>query len=96
MLDLIEAAINDENNQEYSFYLEGDLSQMSTQKNFLQKEGFSTKQNNVYPCLQQKDVKPALELIWKHRVEGWWHYKKKYVELGICEAADFDQRLQRT
>ena len=96
MLNLIQSAANKERNASYSFYLDGDLSQMSNQKQFLVKNGFDVKQNDVYPCLKQEDVKSALELIWNNRVDGWWHYSKKYVEHNICTEEEFRNRLNRS
>jgi len=91
MKDLIQSAINEETSQEYNFFLQGDLCQMSTQKTFLVNRGVSTKQNNVYPCLRQMDVKMALELIYTNRVEGWWHYEQKCIDLGICTKEEWDK-----
>jgi len=96
MIDLIEAAQNNEKHENYTFFLDGDLSQMSSQKRFLNERGISTKQNNVYPCLRQSDVKEALTLIWEQRCDGWWHYCKYYVEFGICTKEEFNNRLQRS
>lgn len=94
MIDLLTSAANKETNREFSFFLGGDLNQMSAQRNFLNSRGITTKQNDVYPCLKQEDVEKALTLIWTQRVEGWWHYKDKYVEHNICTAEEFDTRLK--
>jgi hypothetical protein len=88
MLDLLKSAITDERNEEYSFFLSGDLSQMSNQRTFLSNRGFSLKQNNVYPCLRKCDVEKAMKLIWEQKADGWWHYCDKYVELNICTKED--------
>lgn len=81
MIELLQAANKGEKNEKYSFYLDGDLCQMSAQRSFLNNHGISTMQNNVYPCVRESDVKNALTLIWDNRVEGWWHYEKNYVSL---------------
>jgi len=81
--------------EKYNFFLDGDLSQMSFQRTFLNNRGISTEQNNVYPCLRQCDVKNALTLIWEQSCDGWWHYKKKYVELEICTAEEYNSKLSR-
>lgn len=94
MLELFQSAANNETNQTHSFFLDGDLSQMSIQRNFLQARGFDVKQNNVYPCLKEEDVEKALKLIWDNRVEGWWHYQEKYAELKICTKEEFFARLK--
>ena len=80
---------NLEKNKEYSFFLDGDLCQMSTQKKFLLSHGFDIKQNDVYPCLKPTDRKKALKLIWEQKCEGWWHYQKDYAELEICTEEEF-------
>ncbi len=93
--DLIESAARNENaNSDYTFFLDGDLCQMSNQKDFLRKKGFSVDQRNVYPVLKEEDVKKALELIWSTKTDGWWHYKGKYVELGICTAEEYLKVLE--
>ena len=79
---------------EYTFYLSGDLCQMSSQKSFLRNQGFGVSQSNVYPVLKEEDVPRALKLIYDHRVEGWWHYKEKYVKHDICTAEEFDTALK--
>jgi hypothetical protein len=94
MLDLLNSAANDERNKDYTFFLSGDLSQMSTQRSFLSSRGFDLKQNNVYPCLKEEDVEKALKLIWEQRVEGWWHYEDRYVKHGICTKEEFWTRLK--
>jgi len=67
-----------------------------SQKDFLQQRGFEVGQSDVYPTLKEKDVKAALQSIWTYRVEGWWHYEKKYIELGICTQEQYDKALERT
>ena len=79
--------------QDFNFFLSGDLSQMATQKQFLSNMGIVTKQNNVYPCLRQVDIEKSMTLIWKNKVEGWWHYKDQYVKYGICTEDEFRTRI---
>ena len=83
MYNLIQSAISNERNKEYNFYLNGDLNQMATQSRFLNSCGIKTKQNNVYPCLKESDVKNALTLILERKVEGWWNYRSEYKKYGI-------------
>lgn len=78
------------------FLLDGDLNQMSIQRNFLLSRGFEVLQNNVYPSLSKEDLKRALTLIWQQNVAGWWHYQKKYEELEICTAEEFKNKLSRS
>lgn len=79
--------------EEFTFYLSGDLNQMSTQKDFLVQSGFEVSQSDVYPVLKEVDKKRALELIFKHRVPGWWHYSKEYYALGICTEKEYTKAL---
>jgi len=88
MIDLLNSAVKNDKNKDYSFYLHGDLCQMSSQRSFLNSHGIVTKQNNVYPCVKECDIQKALTLIWEHRVEGWWHYRDKYVDYGIWTEED--------
>ena len=95
MKDLIESAIKGEKNEEFTFFLSGDLSQMSTQRSALNLGGVETKQNNVYPCVREKDIPKALGIIWNNRVEGWWHYEDLYVKHSICTSEEFKTSLMR-
>jgi len=79
---------------EFSFYLKGDLEQMSIQRAFLQNIGLEVEQSNVYPVLKQEDVPAALIRIFESRVKGWWNYKEKLVELNICTAEVFMEQLR--
>lgn len=94
--DLLYAAANHRNDQGYAFSLTGDLCQMVSQKNFLLERGFTIGQSDVYPLIKEEDVKIALTAIWEYKVEGWWHYDKKYYELKICTKEQFDKALGRT
>lgn len=79
--------------EEYGFSVSGDLNQMAEQKRFLLSHGFDIRQNDVYPSIKGSDKKRALELIWNHRVAGWWHYDEKYYDLKICTKEEFDKAL---
>lgn len=95
MYDLLKSAVNGEENRNFSFYIEGDLCQMSAQRSFLNARGIETKQNNVYPCLRQEDVAEALHMIWDSKVEGWWHYMDDYVRHSVCTKEEFLAYLNR-
>jgi len=79
--------------KEYTFYIQGDLCQMGRQKDVLSAQGFSLRQSDVYPVLQEKDKQAALEVIWSTRVDGWWHYKDEMVKLGICTVEGWNTAL---
>ena len=69
---------------------EGDLCQMSSNKEFLQRSGFKIGQVDVYPALQtEKEYIEALNLFYIHRVNGWWNYRRQFVEYGICTDDEF-------
>ena len=93
MIDLIKSAIDKEENKDYTFFLSGDLCQMGSQRDVLNRRGIVTKQNDVYPCVRECDVKEALQVIWETRTEGWWHYKESYVKHSICTEEEFNNRL---
>jgi len=95
MYDLLNSAINEEKNKEFTFFLSGDLCQMSSQRTFLNSRGIQTKQNNVYPCVRQSDVSKALRLIWESKTDGWWHYRDSYVFHSICTDDEFMAYLNR-
>ena len=77
------------------FLLNGDLNQMSTQRTFLLSRGFEVLQNNVYPSIKQDDVKRALTLIWEQNIVGWWNYREKLEELGICTKEEFKIKINK-
>ena len=95
IIDIFRSGVNDETNVDYTFYLTGDLCQMSAQKRFLIDRGISVQQNNVYPCVRECDKKKALQMIWDSKCEGYHHYDKEYVELGICTKDEFWEYLRR-
>ena len=92
---MMEQAIKNESNEKYSVYLAGDLCQMSAQSDFLKAHGIDVKFNNVYPCVKECDKKEVFQLIWHHKCDGWWHYDKQYVELGICTKEEFRRTLTK-
>jgi len=76
----------------FKFLLNGDLNQMAIQRDFLREQGFSVGQVDVYPALQaQEEYDKAITLIWQRHIAGWWHYKLRLVELGVCTAEEFTQ-----
>lgn len=84
----------DHHKDQIKFYLDGDLLQMSQQETFLRSHGFSVGRSNVYPGLYtEDDFKQALNLIWDHRVPGWWHYLDKYERYDICTTTEFKSAL---
>lgn len=92
--DLVSSAIKKEDaGEEYSFSLEGDLQQMSSQKVVLISKGFDIKQRDVYPSLRICDKKPALKVIWESKVSGWFHYMKDMVELGVCTEDEWKEAI---
>lgn len=93
VMELLTSAKNKESSDEYDFHLKGDLKQMAEQKKSLVLWGFDVQQNDVYPSLKRTDVKRALDLIWGFGIDGWWHYKEKYILHGICSDWDFQQAL---
>jgi len=91
---LLSSAASGRNDQGYSYYLNGDLCQMSAQERFLSRHGMVLGRRDVYPALKtEEDFKKALTLLWEHKVAGWWHYKKKMVEYGICTEDEYETAL---
>ena len=70
-------------------YLQGDLNQMSIQRQFLTSIGYRLEQCDVYPVVKKEDVIKALSVIWCSRTEGWWHYKDEFIKYGICTEKDY-------
>lgn len=76
------------------FLLDGDLSQMLRQEEFLSSRGMDVGHSDVYPGLYtEEDFKKALKLIWDNRVDGWWNYKTEYINHAICTSELFDSAL---
>jgi len=94
---LIDKALNSsEADKEHNFSMRGDLSQMSAQATFLERNKVSVQYSNVYPMIRSCDVKHALQLIWNSKCEGYHHYDKEYMELGICTKEEFDEYLTKS
>lgn len=70
-------------------YLRGDLSQMGTQRQFLNSRGFNLEQVDVYPVVKKEDVIKALTAIWISKTAGWWHYSDLYFKHNICTPTEF-------
>ena len=65
--------------------LNGDLNSMSIQADVLRAQGFTIRFNDVYPVLEtEDDFKRALQLFWDREVPGWWNYREKMIQYGIC------------
>jgi len=93
VLDSLYAAASDAKSPpEFTFFLSGDLIQMSIQKSFLQSHGFTVGQTNVYPILKEEDVTRALTLILESKCEGWWNYDDEYIKRKICTKKQWDKR----
>ena len=93
--DLMNRA-NDETPKEYSCYLTGDLSQMSTQMNFLQSNGIDVKVDGGRPVIQDKDYKKAIQLIYDNETEGWWNYKDTFIAQGICTKVQWKKKWKNS
>ncbi len=79
--------------EEYTFSLNGDLATMSAQKSFLMhRHGFDIGQSDVYPRLKEKDIIPALTIIWNSRFQGYWLYHDEYIKYGICTEEEWKNR----
>lgn len=79
----------------YAFYVgNGDLVQMSAQKEFLRRRGFDIGQRDVYPCVKTEEEQVrALKAIWEARVDGWWNHDRDLVRLGICTREEYNTAL---
>jgi hypothetical protein len=79
----------------YHKTLSGDLGQMGEQKSYLIMMGFDVGMVDVYPALKdQENFDQAITLIYRARISGWWHYKDRLVELGVCTREEYDNALQ--
>ena len=66
------------------FLLNGDLCQMGTQKQFLQRRGYNVTQVDVYPALQnEEEYVRALADILDNKIEGWWNYSEQYKKYSL-------------
>ena len=81
----------------YTFTFDGDLNQMSEQREFLQRQGFEVGMTNVYPAVKtQAEYDKAITAIYKNRCAGYWHYREKLIKLGVCTEAEFTAALDVT
>jgi hypothetical protein len=80
--------------QGYEFTFDDDLNQMSIQMGFLQHSGFDVGRCGVYSAVKTQDeFDRAITAIWNFKIEGWWHYKEKLVELKVCINDEFQKAL---
>ena len=79
----------------YKFLFDGDLCQMSAQKEFLHSRQFEIGQCGVYPAVKdQETFDRAIKAIWENRVKGWWNYKDKLITLQACTHDEFMAALK--
>ena len=91
---LLNSAITGREDAGFLFLLNGDLNQMGIQDRFLRSRGFTIGRRDVYPALRTKEeFNTAIKAIWESRIAGWWHYRKKLVENGVCTEEQFKQAL---
>ena len=99
MFDLMAHALSDREGsagarQGYYYTFSGDLRQMSQQDDFLRERGFDVGRINVYPSVKtEEEFKRALRAIYEARCPGWWHYSSRYIQYGICTAAEFNRAM---
>jgi hypothetical protein len=74
--------------------IDGDLNQISAQRRFLSVEGFNFKVVGVFPVVAAENVKEVLTRIWRFKVDGWWHYKERYIQNGVCTEEQYNETLQ--
>lgn len=75
--------------------LQGDLNQMSIQADVLRAQGFTITFSDVYPIVQtEDDFKRALKLFWDRETPGWWHYKERMIQYGICTEERWEEKLE--
>ena len=66
------------------FLLNGDLCQMSAQKQFLQRRGYNVTQIDIYPAFNnEEEYVRALADILDNKIEGWWNYSKQYKKYSL-------------
>ena len=85
---------------EISFTLDGDLNQMSIQKQHidrLQDLGIRMTKEDVYHTVHgtPEQIKKVLESFWKNRILGWWNYRTELVvDYRICTDTVFRAALR--
>jgi hypothetical protein len=79
----------------FEFPLLGEENQMWHQKIFLQQQGFEVGWASKYPALKtRREFYEAVELIYEHKVDGWWLYKELLIQMGVFDdEAEFMQVL---
>ncbi|MFA6158826.1 MAG: hypothetical protein WC763_04390 [Candidatus Paceibacterota bacterium] len=78
--------------QPIRFPLSGDVFQLATQEKALLNAGLSVGRADIYPGLYDvEDFKRALTIIWKQKLEGWWHYRAEFIRHSICDELAFAQ-----
>lgn len=90
--DLMSKA-HDDAPEEYNCYLQGDLSQMSTQMNLLTSNGIDVQVSGGIPCIKESDFNKAMQLIYDNETEGWWNYKDTFINCKICTRTEFKHKL---
>lgn len=94
VMGLMAHAVNGSNATGFAS-LNGDLNQMSIQADFLRAQGFTIRFSDVYPVIEtEDDFKRALKLLWDRQVAGWWHYRERMIEYGICTNESWTNKLQ--
>lgn len=81
-------------NMKNSLTIRGDLNQMFAQLRYLSEYGFKLKRSGVYGIINNEDIEKALRTLFLYSVDGWWHYEKEYIELGICTKEVFLKKLR--
>lgn len=95
VIDLLVAAVGNRADQGFDCLLnEGDLGQMAAQKRFLLDRGFEVGQQDAFPALRAVDFPRALQLLFTHRVEGWWNLERAFVENQVCTADQFREAMR--
>lgn len=76
------------------YYFKGDLCQMASQASLLRNYGFCIIMSNVYPTVKtEEEYIKAINLIYTMKCEGWWHYKDRLIENGICTKYEYWKNL---
>ena len=96
VFNLIKAAADKkEAPSEFDFLLDGDLCQMSAQKEFLIDNGIEIRQQNVYPAIKNIDVGKSLTIIYQYCIPGWWNYLEHYLKYKICTKEEYNEKLDK-
>ena len=76
--------------------LQGDLNQMYTQREFLQRHGFKVTMDGGIPLIESVDYESAVRKIYESCEIGWWNYQEYLIENGICTQEEFWNKLKRS